>query len=89
MRGTRISALSEANGHFPTLSDGLRVTDAATMEIVEDGSGAKQPREIVALLNRRALKRRTLRKDAKPHCPRLKMESDKAIWGMSVRWYRS
>jgi acetylglutamate kinase len=50
--GPEISALMKQMGHEPTFVDGLRVTDAATMEIVEMALAGKTNKGIVALLNR-------------------------------------
>ncbi len=50
--GPEISALMKQMGHEPTFVGGLRVTDAATMEIVEMALAGKANKNIVALLNR-------------------------------------
>src|SRR5579872_3157705 len=50
--GPEISALMKQMGHEPTFVGGLRVTDAATMEIVEMALAGKTNKGIVALLNR-------------------------------------
>jgi acetylglutamate kinase len=50
--GPEISALMKQMGHEPTFVGGLRVTDAATMEIVEMALTGKTNKGIVALLNR-------------------------------------
>ncbi|HXG24522.1 MAG TPA: acetylglutamate kinase [Chthonomonadales bacterium] len=50
--GPEISALMKQMGHEPTFVGGLRVTDAATMEIVEMALAGKLNKGIVALLNR-------------------------------------
>lgn len=50
--GPEISALMKQMGHEPTFVGGLRVTDAATMEIVEMVLAGKTNKSIVALLNR-------------------------------------
>jgi acetylglutamate kinase len=50
--GPEISALMRQMGHEPTFVGGLRVTDAATMEIVEMALAGKTNKGIVALLNR-------------------------------------
>ncbi|MCC6730136.1 MAG: acetylglutamate kinase [Chthonomonadales bacterium] len=50
--GPEISALMRQMGHQPTFVGGLRVTDAATMEIVEMALAGKTNKGIVALLNR-------------------------------------
>src|SRR5512141_1979347 len=50
--GPEISALMKQMGHEPTFVGGLRVTDAATMEIVEMALAGKTNKGIVALLNK-------------------------------------
>lgn len=50
--GPEISALMKQMGHEPSFVGGLRVTDAATMEIVEMVLAGKTNKGIVALLNR-------------------------------------
>jgi acetylglutamate kinase len=50
--GPEISALMRQMGHEPTFVGGLRVTDAATMEIVEMALTGKTNKGIVALLNK-------------------------------------
>jgi len=50
--GPEINALMKQMGHEPTFVGGLRVTDAATMEIVEMVLAGKTNKGIVALLNR-------------------------------------
>src|SRR2546425_7878445 len=50
--GPEISALMQQMGHEPEFVGGLRVTDAATMEIVEMALTGKTNKGIVALLNR-------------------------------------
>ncbi len=50
--GPEISALMKQMGHEPTFVAGLRVTDAATMEIVEMALTGKINKSIVALLNK-------------------------------------
>src|SRR5271165_1364722 len=50
--GPEITALMKQLGHEPTFVGGLRVTDAATMEIVEMVLAGKTNKGIVALLNR-------------------------------------
>lgn len=50
--GPEISALMKQMGHEPTFVGGLRVTDAATMEIVEMALAGKTNKGIVAILNR-------------------------------------
>jgi acetylglutamate kinase len=54
--GPEISALMKQMGHEPTFVGGLRVTDAATMEIVEMALTGKANKGIVALLNRQGAK---------------------------------
>ena len=54
--GPEISALMKQMGHEPTFVGGLRVTDAATMEIVEMALAGKANKGIVALLNRQGAK---------------------------------
>jgi acetylglutamate kinase len=49
--GPEISALMRQMGHEPTFVGGLRVTDAATMEIVEMALTGKTNKNIVARLN--------------------------------------
>lgn len=50
--GPEITSLMKRMGHEPAFVGGLRVTDAATMEIVEMALAGKTNKEIVALLNR-------------------------------------
>jgi acetylglutamate kinase len=50
--GPEISSLMRQMGHEPTFVGGLRVTDAATMEIVEMALTGKTNKGIVALLNK-------------------------------------
>jgi len=50
--GPEISGLMKRLGHEPTFVGGLRVTDEATMEIVEMALAGKTNKGIVALLNR-------------------------------------
>src|SRR5579872_1704005 len=50
--GPEISALMKQMGHEPTFVGGLRVTDAATMEIVEMALAGKTNKGIVSLLNK-------------------------------------
>jgi acetylglutamate kinase len=50
--GPEISAMMKQMGHQPTFVGGLRVTDAATMEIVEMVLAGKTNKGIVAMLNR-------------------------------------
>jgi acetylglutamate kinase len=50
--GPEISDLMKRLGHEPTFVGGLRVTDEATMEIVEMALAGKTNKGIVALLNR-------------------------------------
>src|SRR5437016_671794 len=54
--GPEISALMKQMGHEPTFVGGLRVTDAATMEIVEMALTGKTNKGIVALLNKQGAK---------------------------------
>lgn len=54
--GPEISALMKQMGHEPHFVGGLRVTDAATMEIVEMVLAGKTNKGIVALLNRQGAK---------------------------------
>src|SRR5256885_10871765 len=54
--GPEISALMKQMGHVPTFVGGLRVTDAATMEIVDMALTGKTNKGIVALLNRQGAK---------------------------------
>jgi acetylglutamate kinase len=54
--GPEISALMKQMGREPTFIGGLRVTDAATMEIVEMALAGKTNKGIVALLNRQGAK---------------------------------
>src|SRR5947208_7123924 len=54
--GPEISALMRQMGHEPTFVGGLRVTDAATMEIVEMALTGKTNKGIVALLNKQGAK---------------------------------
>ena len=49
--GPEISSLMRQMGHEPTFVGGLRVTDAATMEIVEMALTGKTNKNIVSLLN--------------------------------------
>src|SRR5437868_9694765 len=50
--GPEINALMKQMGHVPEFVGGLRVTDAATMEIVEMVLACKTNKGIVALLNK-------------------------------------
>ena len=50
--GPEISSLMKQLGHEPLFVGGLRVTDAATMEIVEMALTGKTNKSIVAMLNR-------------------------------------
>ena len=54
--GPEISALMKQMGHQPTFVGGLRVTDAATMEIVEMALTGKTNKSIVAKLNQQGAK---------------------------------
>jgi len=54
--GPEISALMKQMGHEPTFVGGLRVTDAATMEIVEMVLAGKTNKGIVSLLNKQGAK---------------------------------
>ena len=54
--GPEISAMMKQMGHEPTFVGGLRVTDAATMEIVEMVLTGKTNKGIVSLLNRQGAK---------------------------------
>ncbi|MEP6756623.1 MAG: acetylglutamate kinase [Chthonomonadales bacterium] len=54
--GPEISSLMKQMGHEPTFLGGLRVTDAATMEIVEMALAGKTNKGIVALLNQQGAK---------------------------------
>ena len=54
--GPEISALMKQMGHEPHFVGGLRVTDAATMEIVEMALAGKINKGIVALLNKQGAK---------------------------------
>ncbi|HZP84989.1 MAG TPA: acetylglutamate kinase [Chthonomonadaceae bacterium] len=54
--GPEISALMKQMGHEPHFVGGLRVTDAATMEIVEMVLAGKTNKGIVALLNQQGAK---------------------------------
>ncbi len=54
--GPEISALMKQMGHEPHFVGGLRVTDAATMEIVEMALAGKINKGIVALLNQQGAK---------------------------------
>ena len=54
--GPEITALMKQLGHEPTFVGGLRVTDAATMEIVEMALAGKTNKGIVALLNKQGAK---------------------------------
>src|SRR5690349_8091994 len=54
--GPEINALMKQMGHEPTFVGGLRVTDSATMEIVEMVLAGKTNKGIVALLNRQGAK---------------------------------
>jgi len=79
--GPEISALMKQMGHEPTFVGGLRVTDAATMEIVEMALAGKTNKGIVALLNRQGAKAVGLSgKDANLIVAR-KMESPKGDLG--------
>src|ERR1044071_6924281 len=50
--GPEINALMKQRGHEPSFVGGLRVTDAATMEIVEMVLAGKTNKAIVSLLNK-------------------------------------
>jgi acetylglutamate kinase len=79
--GPEISALMKQMGHEPTFVGGLRVTDAATMEIVEMALTGKTNKGIVALLNRQGAKAVGLSgKDANLIVAR-KMESEQGDLG--------
>lgn len=79
--GPEISALMKQMGHEPTFVGGLRVTDAATMEIVEMVLAGKTNKGIVALLNKQGAKAVGLSgKDANLIIA-LKMESAKGDLG--------
>ena len=54
--GPEISALMKQMGHEPMFVDGLRVTDEATMEIVEMVLAGKTNKGIVSLLNKQGAK---------------------------------
>src|SRR5438132_4943040 len=54
--GPEISALMKQMGHEPAFVGGLRVTDAATMEIVEMVLAGKTNKGIVSLLNKQGAK---------------------------------
>lgn len=54
--GPEINAMMKQMGHEPTFVGGLRVTDAATMEIVEMVLTGKTNKGIVSLLNRQGAK---------------------------------
>src|SRR5437764_13965766 len=54
--GPEISSLMKQMWHEPTFVGGLRVTDAATMEIVEMALTGKTNKGIVALLNKQGAK---------------------------------
>jgi acetylglutamate kinase len=54
--GPEINALMKQMGHVPAFVGGLRVTDAATMEIVEMVLAGKTNKGIVSLLNRQGAK---------------------------------
>ncbi|MCW3101051.1 MAG: N-acetylglutamate kinase [Chthonomonadaceae bacterium] len=54
--GPEISAMMKQMGHEPNFVGGLRVTDAATMEIVEMVLTGKTNKGIVSLLNRQGAK---------------------------------
>src|SRR5258706_425278 len=54
--GPEISSLMKQMGHEPAFVGGLRVTDAATMEIVEMALTGKTNKGIVALLNKQGAK---------------------------------
>ena len=79
--GPEISALMKQMGHTPTFVDGLRVTDAATMEIVEMVLAGKTNKGIVALLNRQGAKAVGLSGKDANLIVALKMESDKGDLG--------
>src|SRR6266513_5327855 len=54
--GPEINALMKQMGHEPAFVGGLRVTDAATMEIVEMVLAGKTNKGIVSLLNKQGAK---------------------------------
>src|SRR5258708_6971702 len=79
--GPEINALMKQMGHEATFVGGLRVTDAATMEIVEMALTGKTNKGIVALLNRQGAKAVGLSgKDANLIVAR-KMESEQGDLG--------
>ena len=79
--GPEISAFMKQMGHEPTFVGGLRVTDAATMEIVEMVLAGKTNKGIVSLLNKQGAKAVGLSgKDANLILA-YKMESDKGDLG--------
>src|ERR1051326_966553 len=79
--GPEITSLMKQLGHEPTFVGGLRVTDAATMEIVEMTLAGKTNKGIVALLNKQGAKAVGLSgKDANLIVAR-KMESEQGDLG--------
>ncbi len=79
--GPEISAFMKQMGHEPTFVGGLRVTDAATMEIVEMVLAGKTNKGIVSLLNKQGAKAVGLSgKDANLILA-YKLESDKGDLG--------
>ena len=79
--GPEISAFMKQMGHEPAFVGGLRVTDAATMEIVEMVLAGKTNKGIVSLLNKQGAKAVGLSgKDANLILA-YKMESDKGDLG--------
>jgi acetylglutamate kinase len=79
--GPEISALMKQMGHEPLFVGGLRVTDAATMEIVEMALTGKINKNIVALLNQQGAKAVGLSGKDANLIVACKMESDKGDLG--------
>jgi acetylglutamate kinase len=79
--GPEISALMKQMGHEPTFVDGLRVTDAATMEIVEMVLAGKTNKGIVSLLNKQGARAVGLSGKDANLLVALKMESPKGDLG--------
>jgi acetylglutamate kinase len=79
--GPEISAMMKQMGHEPSFVGGLRVTDAATMEIVEMVLAGKTNKGIVAMLNRQGARSVGLSGKDANLLVAYKMESDKGDLG--------
>ena len=79
--GPEITSLMKQLGHEATFVGGLRVTDAATMEIVEMALAGKTNKGIVAMLNKQGAKAVGLSGKDANLIVACKMESDKGDLG--------